>query len=191
MNARNERQAVAMPRLETTQSGTSFANDTPMPARNAALRAEHEQRRGARRGARALAPAPRARAGVAAHEAALGNNWMATVLLVDDDTNALCALKELVGQEGYRVQTAPNGALALRSAMQERPDVVVTDCMMPEMDGVGLSRAMQHERLLADVPVVLVSALVTPPPDLHTAGFLRKPFAVTQLLEIIDRLVAS
>jgi len=113
---------------------------------------------------------------------------MTTVLLVDDDSNALCALKELVGQEGYRVHTAANGALALRSAMAERPDVVVTDCMMPEMDGVGLSRAMQHERLLADVPVVLVSALVTPPPDLHAAGFLRKPFAVAQLLEILGRI---
>jgi len=116
---------------------------------------------------------------------------MATVLLVDDDTNALCALKELVGQEGYRVQTAANGALALRSAKAERPDVVVTDCMMPEMDGMDLSRAMQHERALADVPVVLVSALVTPPPDLHAAGFLRKPFAVSQLLEILDRLVTT
>lgn len=116
---------------------------------------------------------------------------MATVLLVDDDTNALCALKELVGQEGYKVRTAPNGALALRAAMTERPDVVVTDCMMPEMDGMGLSRAMQHERSLAGVPVVLVSALVTPPPDLGAAGFLRKPFAVSQLLEIIDRLVAA
>lgn len=116
---------------------------------------------------------------------------MATVLLVDDDTNALCALKELVGQEGYRVQTAPNGALALRSAMAEPPDVVVTDCMMPEMDGMDLSRAMQHERALANVPVVLVSALVTPPPDLNAAGFLRKPFAVSQLLEILDRLVTT
>jgi CheY-like chemotaxis protein len=116
---------------------------------------------------------------------------MATVLLVDDDTNALCALKELVGQEGYRVQTAANGALALRSAMAERPDVVVTDCMMPEMDGMDLSRAMHNERVLADVPVVLVSALVTLPPDLPAAGFLRKPFAVSQLLEMISRLIAA
>lgn len=116
---------------------------------------------------------------------------MATVLLVDDDTNALCALKELVGQEGYRVKTAANGAVALRTAIADPPDVVVTDCMMPEMDGMDLSRAMHHERSLAKVPVVLVSALVTPPPDVQAAGFLRKPFAVSQLLEIIDRLVAA
>jgi CheY-like chemotaxis protein len=151
--------------------------------------AGRKQQRGAHEGDRAQPPERRFRADAAAHEAALGSNCMTTVLLVDDDSNALCALKELVGQEGYRVHTAANGALALRSAMAERPDVVVTDCMMPEMDGVDLSRAMQHERLLADVPVVLVSALVTPPPDLHAAGFLRKPFAVAQLLEILGRLV--
>lgn len=116
---------------------------------------------------------------------------MATVLLVDDDINALCALTELVGQEGYRVQTAVNGAIALRRARAERPDVVVADCMMPEMDGMDLSRAMHNERVLSDVPVVLVSALVTPPPDLPAAGFLRKPFAVSQLLELIERLVAA
>jgi len=162
-----------------------------MSTRNASPRVEPVQRRGAHDGDRAQPPEPRLRADAAAHKAALGSNCMATVLLVDDDTNALCALKELVGQEGYRVQTAPNGALALRSAMAERPDVVVTDCMMPEMDGMDLSRAMQHERRLADVPVVLVSALVTPPPDVHAAGFLRKPFAVAQLLEIIDRLVTA
>jgi len=162
-----------------------------MSTRNASLRGERKQRRGAHAGDRAKPPEPAFRADAATHKAALGSNCMATVLLVDDDTNALCALKELVGQEGYRVQTAENGALALRTAMAERPDVVVTDCMMPEMDGMGLSRAMQHERSLADVPVVLVSALVTPPPDLQAAGFLRKPFAVSQLLEIIDRLVAA
>lgn len=116
---------------------------------------------------------------------------MTTVLLVDDDTNSLCALRELISQEGYRVNTAENGALALRAALAERPDVVVTDCMMPEMDGMDLSRAMQHDLGLADVPVVLVSALVTPPPDLHAAGFLRKPFAVSQLLAILERVIPA
>ncbi|PLZ03988.1 response regulator [Burkholderia sp. WAC0059] len=114
---------------------------------------------------------------------------MATVLLVDDDTNALRALEALVGLEGYRVRTAANGRLALRAALAERPDVVVSDCMMPELDGMGLSRAMHDDARLAGVPLVLVSAMVTPPDDIHAAGFLRKPFAVSQLLDLIDRLV--
>lgn len=115
---------------------------------------------------------------------------MATVLLVDDDTNALDALKELVGQEGYRVTTAADGRDALRRALADPPDVVISDCMMPHMDGLALMRAMRRKRSLANVPLVLVSALVTPPADADVVGFLRKPFAVSQLIAILHRVHA-
>ncbi|CAM2163375.1 Response regulator [Paraburkholderia sacchari] len=113
---------------------------------------------------------------------------MATVLLVDDDINALNALKELVGQEGYRVRTAGDGTDALRAALADPPDVVVSDCMMPHMGGLALMREMRRNSALASVPMVLVSALVTPPADADLVGFLRKPFAVTQLLDILHRV---
>lgn len=113
---------------------------------------------------------------------------MTTVLLVDDDTNALAALKELVGQEGYRVRTASDGSDALQSALDDPPDVVISDCMMPRMDGLSLMREMKRSSRLASVPLVLVSALVTPPADADVVGFLRKPFAVSQLLDILHRL---
>ena len=113
---------------------------------------------------------------------------MATVLLVDDDTNALDALKELVGQEGYRVRTATDGSDALQSALDDPPDVVISDCMMPRMDGLSLMREMKRSSKLASVPLVLVSALVTLPPDADVVGFLRKPFAVSQLLDILHRV---
>lgn len=113
---------------------------------------------------------------------------MATVLLVDDDTNALDALKELVGLEGYRVRTASDGSDALQSALADPPDVVISDCMMPHMDGLSLLHEMRRNRSLAAVPLVLVSALVTPPADADVAGFLRKPFAVSQLMEILHRV---
>ncbi|QBQ98938.1 response regulator [Paraburkholderia pallida] len=113
---------------------------------------------------------------------------MATVLLVDDDINALNALKELVGQEGYRVRTAEDGTDALRAALADPPDVVISDCMMPHMDGLALMREMRSNSVLAGVPLVLVSALVTPPADANLVGFLRKPFAVSQLLDILHRV---
>jgi CheY-like chemotaxis protein len=117
-----------------------------------------------------------------------GKRSMATVLLVDDDTNALDALKELVGQEGYRVRTAADGSDALQSALEDPPDIVISDCMMPRMDGLSLMREMKRNSKLASVPLVLVSALVTPPADADVVGFLRKPFAVSQLLDILRRL---
>jgi CheY-like chemotaxis protein len=115
---------------------------------------------------------------------------MATVLLVDDDINTLNALRELVGQEGYRVRTAEDGVDALKSALAERPDVVISDCMMPRMDGLALMHEMRRNSALMNVPLVLVSALVTPPPDADVVGFLRKPFAVSQLLDMLHRIAA-
>ncbi len=119
-----------------------------------------------------------------------GKRRMATVLLVDDDSNALDALKELVGQEGYRVRTAADGSDALKSALADPPDVVISDCMMPRMDGLELMRAMRRNHKLAAVPLVLVSALVTPPADADVVGFLHKPFAVAQLLDILRRVAS-
>lgn len=115
---------------------------------------------------------------------------MVTVLLVDDDANALNALRELVGQEGYRVTTAADGTDALRCALADPPDLVISDCTMPRMDGLTLMHEMRHNRVLANVPLVLVSALVTPPPDAQLAGFLRKPFARSQLVDILHRVQA-
>ncbi|WP_322071787.1 response regulator [Paraburkholderia bannensis] len=119
-----------------------------------------------------------------------GTRRMATVLLVDDDINTLNALKELVGQEGYRVRTAEDGLDALKSALAEPPDVVISDCMMPHMDGLSLMREMRRNSVLATVPLVLVSALVTPPPDADVVAFLRKPFAVSQLIDMLHRIAA-
>lgn len=115
---------------------------------------------------------------------------MVTVLLVDDDANALNALRELVTQEGYRVTTAADGTDALRSALADPPDIVISDCTMPRMDGITLMREMRRNRALANVPLVMVSALVTPPPDTPLAGFLRKPFARSQLIAILRRVQA-
>jgi len=115
---------------------------------------------------------------------------MVTVLLVDDDANALNALRELVGQEGYKVTTAMDGTDALRTALANPPDIVISDCTMPHMDGVTLMREMRRSHLLAKVPLVLVSALVAPPPDADLVGFLRKPFAGAQLIDILRRVHA-
>ncbi|MFP3507585.1 response regulator, partial [Burkholderia sp. SIMBA_062] len=61
---------------------------------------------------------------------------------------------------------------------------------MPRMDGLELMRAMRRNHKLAAVPLVLVSALVTPPADADVVGFLRKPFAVSQLLDILRRVAS-
>ncbi|MCX4162876.1 MULTISPECIES: response regulator [Paraburkholderia] len=115
---------------------------------------------------------------------------MTTILLVEDDLNLLRALETLLKGHGYRVRTAADGLLAIRSARAERPDIVVSDWMMPGMDGIALIDALKSVPQLADVPVVLTSA-VGPPPAIPISGFLRKPFPAATLLDLLRRIVKS
>ena len=60
------------------------------------------------------------------------------VLVVDDDSETLALLREILVKEGYEVSTAENADAALREATRQEPDVVLTDIQMPGMDGVAL-----------------------------------------------------
>ncbi len=60
------------------------------------------------------------------------------VLVVDDDTETVALLQEILVKEGYEVSTADDAAAALREAARQEPDVVITDIQMPGMDGVAL-----------------------------------------------------
>lgn len=112
---------------------------------------------------------------------------MATVLLVDDDVGLLGSLGLLIAAEGHLIRTATNGGDALRLALESRPDIVVTDCAMPGMDGIALVRKLQHYPELASVPVILTSD-ARRRPRIKVSGFLRKPFPVTVLLRHLHRL---
>ncbi|MFM0632191.1 MULTISPECIES: response regulator [Paraburkholderia] len=111
---------------------------------------------------------------------------MVMVLLVDDDMNQLRALETLVCAEGYEVMTASNGDEALHAARRRRPDIVVSDFMMPVMDGPALIGALAAEPEFATIPVLLNSAVATPPPHLRVSAFLRKPVAASRLLELLQ-----
>ncbi|MGF6634139.1 CheY-like chemotaxis protein [Paraburkholderia sp. MM5496-R1] len=110
---------------------------------------------------------------------------MVMVLLVDDDMSLLQALETLICGEGYEVMTALNGDEALQAARRRRPDIVVSDFMMPVMDGPTLIGALAAEPDFATIPVLLNSAVATPPAHLQVAAFLRKPVAAPRLLELL------
>ena len=112
---------------------------------------------------------------------------MVMVLLVEDDMNLLQALKTLICGKGYEVMTASNGHEALQAAHRRRPDIVVSDFMMPVMDGPALIGALAAEADFATIPVLLNSAVATPPPHLRVSAFLRKPVAASRLLELLQQ----
>src|SRR3954451_13550069 len=80
------------------------------------------------------------------------------VLVVDDDPVILKLLTVNFELEGYEVISATHGAEALEVARERRPDVVVSDIMMPVMSGIDLVIAMRDDAQLSEVPVVLLSA---------------------------------
>ncbi|MFA8356412.1 response regulator transcription factor [Burkholderia ubonensis] len=119
-----------------------------------------------------------------------GASELTTVLLVDDDPNILAPLQLLVEREGYRVVTASDGKAALAATAVESPGLIVTDWMMPNVDGVELCRRLKDDPAMADIPVVMLSSAVPPTPEEPLWDvLLRKPAPLGHLIMAIHRLL--
>jgi len=112
------------------------------------------------------------------------------VLVVDDDRDIRETLQELLEQEGYEVETAPNGLEALAVARSDRPALILLDLFMPIMDGLAFRRAQLEDPELVDIPVVVVSAAAGMEArinELGVAGYLEKPLRIEELFETMTR----
>ena len=83
---------------------------------------------------------------------------MAKILLVEDNENNRYLEQFLLEREGFTVVTATNGSLALEAASLEKPDLIVMDIQMPEMDGYELAKRLKSDSELAHIPIVGVSS---------------------------------
>ncbi|MCP4253626.1 MAG: response regulator [Candidatus Scalindua sp.] len=83
---------------------------------------------------------------------------MSKVLLVDDSMFTRSMLKKLVKEMGHEVVEAVNGREGLDAITREEPDIVITDLLMPEVDGIGLLEGVKEKNI--DVPVAVLSANV-------------------------------
>ena len=111
-----------------------------------------------------------------------------TVLVVDDDAGIADLLADLLAEEGYAVKTAADGAEALAEVERAPVDLVLTDVMMPGVDGVTLSRRLRQRG--NPTPVVLMSA-VYDDVDLPGVRFVPKPFDLDHMVEIVDSVLAE
>ncbi|HUM28307.1 MAG TPA: response regulator, partial [Anaerolineales bacterium] len=80
-----------------------------------------------------------------------------TILIVDDEKRLVSLVQSYLMQEGYRVVTAYNGKEALPIAQKEKPDLIILDIMMPEMNGYDFMRTHRTE---ADTPIIMLTAKV-------------------------------
>lgn len=114
-----------------------------------------------------------------------------TILLVDDEAAILALLSDVLEDAGYNVLTASNGRAALALAYQQRLDLVVTDLMMPHMDGMALCAALRADAETAQIPVLGMSAgVVSAPSDLFN-GFVAKPFNLEDVLAQIRHILSA
>ncbi len=108
------------------------------------------------------------------------------LLVVDDNRDMRDYLQELLSPE-FQVETAPNGRVAFERAKVSLPDLVVSDVMMPEMDGLQLLTALRQEPSTATIPLILVSARAGEEPAIEgmEAGaddYVVKPFTARELI---------
>jgi CheY-like chemotaxis protein len=113
------------------------------------------------------------------------------VLIVEDDADLREMMAQLLTLEGYHIDTAANGREALEYLNgAPRPDVILLDLMMPIMDGWEFRRRQQNDPALADVPVIVLTALDQAQAranDLNGVDFLKKPLDFDRLLELVRR----
>ncbi|MEW6291247.1 MAG: response regulator [Thermodesulfobacteriota bacterium] len=81
------------------------------------------------------------------------------ILIVDDDHASLQLLTEILGSHGYRVRPASSGRLALRTVAIARPDLILLDVKMPDIDGYEVCRRLKAEQASCDIPVIFISGL--------------------------------
>ena len=112
---------------------------------------------------------------------------MSRILVVDDSETVLNFLRTILENEQYEVATATNGNDGLAQAHLSLPDVVVTDSIMPGLDGFGLLRALRSDPATEAVPVIMLTSGAPDDPD-HIArepqpdAFVKKSADLTPLL---------
>lgn len=112
-----------------------------------------------------------------------------SVLVVDDEGPVREFLVEMLFELGWRVRQAIHGRQALALASEERPDLVISDVMMPVMDGAELCRRLKSE--LSPPPVVILAS-AAPARVAENAGadaFLSKPFDLNELERLVYQLL--
>jgi len=117
-----------------------------------------------------------------------------TVLVVDDDPVILRLLEVNFEMEGFSVCTATDGVEGLEVAKAEQPDVVVSDVMMPRMNGLELVKGLKDDPATASIPVILLSAKaqatdVRAGLDAGADDYVTKPFEPLDLVDRVNKLI--
>ena len=125
-----------------------------------------------------------------------GGDPRPVVLVVEDFEDNRFMMRRLLEMSGYRVVEAVNGNQAVEEAARQRPDIILMDLSLPQLDGLAATRRIRSQDGLGKVPIVAVSAHDSA--DFHAealaAGcneYVTKPIDFDQLVQLLDRLTAK
>ncbi len=119
---------------------------------------------------------------------------MGLILIVDDEVGIAKLLEEVLQDEGHRTILASNGKQALERVAGEPPDVVITDFMMPIMDGAAMVAALRADPNTKEIPVIVVSSLPETAVKARCPGatlVLRKPFSIFDVVDKVTGLLRA
>lgn len=116
------------------------------------------------------------------------------ILVVDDVADNLFLLQTILELEGYEIETASDGYLALAKLEDSQPDLVLLDVMMPGINGYEVTAQIRQNDKLSKIPILLVTAheeaTVQEKLDTGANGFIRKPINFDNLLERIGQFLS-
>lgn len=118
------------------------------------------------------------------------------VLVVDDDPSILLLCRVNLELDGFRVLEAADGATALELAREHRPDIVLLDLMLPDIDGFQVLRELKEDPQRRDLPVVILTARTDDQDKVRSltdgaAEYITKPLSPFALAHVIEDVLAS
>jgi len=117
-----------------------------------------------------------------------------TIMVVDDDPELVEIVRAILEQREFNVMCAYSGSQALADLEKQKPDLILLDIMMPEMDGLEVLRRLKAALETSSIPVILLTALDEYEDSLtgYKMGadyYIAKPFTKTQMMTAIDHLL--
>lgn len=119
---------------------------------------------------------------------------MHKILVIDDQPDSILLLRERLKRQGYNVFTASSGMEGLELAIQLKPDAILLDIMMPDIDGYAVCRQLQSDPETAIIPILFVSAKIQPEDvqegfQAGASDYIKKPVEFVELSERIASLI--
>jgi len=118
----------------------------------------------------------------------------ARILVVDDSPMVLSMIADMLAEGGHEVLTAMNGEDAVRSAIQEQPNLVLLDVILPKINGYQVCRQIKSTPETEHIPVVMVTRKAKDSDrywgmEQGADGYITKPFDANELLSVVGRFV--